>query len=567
VPRATWKLKTIAAAASVPHQDSRALLELLEGRLMMARTPGVDVSQFQGSISWGPVYTNGKRFAFIRASRSNLDKDPTLDANMFNAKSAGLVVGPYHRVLPLSTGDAGPPVDPLVDAQRYVNAAGQYMTTGYLRPVVDVEDGSTLGRTALSKWVRDFIGEVKRLTGVDCMIYCNSNFAINYLDSTVTTQRLWIANWTTTTYGDPVNGTGSPPLGAWNTAGKTWDFWQYSSSGVVPGIPSGVDLDVFNGDLATLQSTRVILPPEITVLRGGSNIADGQATAIDFGAVQPGATAPTVTFTVRNDGESALTLGSLILPSGYSVADPLATTLLAGQSDTFTIRLDTAAQGTKSGQISFSNNDPSESPFNFPITGVIDGVAPTVDASSFDYQSSSRPVQFAFSENVQASLSTGDLTVIDLATSSPVSISGYSYDAGANTVTFGLPPLADGNYRATLAAAGVTDRAGNALAADAVLDFFVLAGDANHDRSIDTLDFNALAGNFGGSAKTYAQGDFNYDGVVDTLDFNTLAGQFGKALSPMVSSADHAGMAPFAQTLFSNERLVSPDDRLIANLI
>ena len=41
----------------------------------------------------------------------------------------------------------------------------------------------------------------------------------------------------------------------------------------------------------------------------------------------------------------------------------------------------------------------------------------------------------------------------------------------------------------------MTDAAGNGLAG--TFDFFVLAGDATADRTVDTADFTALAQNFG----------------------------------------------------------------------
>jgi hypothetical protein len=56
------------------------------------------------------------------------------------------------------------------------------------------------------------------------------------------------------------------------------------------------------------------------------------------------------------------------------------------------------------------------------------------------------------------------------------------------------------------------------------------SGDANLDGTVDTLDFNALAGHFGGNGEHWSHADFNYDGVVDTLDFNALAGNFGQTL-------------------------------------
>jgi hypothetical protein len=59
---------------------------------------------------------------------------------------------------------------------------------------------------------------------------------------------------------------------------------------------------------------------------------------------------------------------------------------------------------------------------------------------------------------------------------------------------------------------------------------YVYVADANLDGKVDTLDFNALAANFGATGKNWWQGDNNYDGVVDTLDFNFLASNFGQTL-------------------------------------
>ena len=92
--------------------------------------------------------------------------------------------------------------------------------------------------------------------------------------------------------------------------------------------------------------------------------------------------------------------------------------------------------------------------------------------------------------------------------------------------------LPDGNYRVTLPAGSVADKAGNPLAEDATLDFFVLRGDANGDRRVNVSDFGILRANFGGSGKTWAQGDFNYDGLVNVADFGILRANFGTYLPP-----------------------------------
>src|SRR5204863_8504402 len=46
---------------------------------------------------------------------------------------------------------------------------------------------------------------------------------------------------------------------------------------------------------------------------------------------------------------------------------------------------------------------------------------------------------------------------------------------------------------------------------------YTLAGDANLDLTVDTVDFNLLAASFSQSGKFWENGDFNYDGSVDTV--------------------------------------------------
>ncbi|OPX16964.1 GH25 family lysozyme, partial [Gordonia sp. i37] len=62
----------------------------------------------------------------------------------------------------------------------------------------------------------------------------------------------------TTEFGDPplwiasYNGQSAPemPHGGWST----WTFWQYTDSGQLPGIPTPVDLNRFNGTTPQLQT-------------------------------------------------------------------------------------------------------------------------------------------------------------------------------------------------------------------------------------------------------------------------------------------------------------------------
>jgi predicted outer membrane repeat protein len=168
-----------------------------------------------------------------------------------------------------------------------------------------------------------------------------------------------------------------------------------------------------------------------------------------------------------------------------------------------------------------------------------DAVAPSVLSSEFTYLNAPQSLRFTFSEDVSGSIGVPDLTLRNLTTAADVpgaSIS-LSYDAVTNTAIFRFPTfpngaLPDGNYRATLAASGIRDASQNPLAANHVFNFFFLAGDANHDRSVGFADLVILAQNYGTTARDFAHGNLNYDaqGNVDFGDLVQLAQRYGASL-------------------------------------
>ncbi len=119
--------------------------------------------------------------------------------------------------------------------------------------------------------------------------------------------------------------------------------------------------------------------PEIEVTGNGISIADGDTTPsasdyTDFGTIVQAGPTISRTFTVYNSGSATLTLGAVTVPAGFTLTEGLSGSLAPGASDTFTVRLDNATIGTKSGDVSFSTNDADENPFNFRITGTVAAV-------------------------------------------------------------------------------------------------------------------------------------------------------------------------------------------------
>jgi len=72
---------------------------------------------------------------------------------------------------------------------------------------------------------------------------------------------------------------------------------------------------------------------------------------------------------------------------------------------------------------------------------------------------------------------------------------------------------------------------GQQLDGDALLLRYTYSGDANLDGTVNALDFNSLATNFGLSGKYWTDGDFNYDGTVNASDFIFLSENFNLTLA------------------------------------
>ena len=264
-------------------------VDQLENRLMMARVQGIDVSHWQGTMNWTTAYNAGNRFTFAKATQASATVDDQFANNFSNAKAAGLLIGFYHFANPSGTADAngdGLTDDAVAEANHFWNTAKAGMVTGYLRPVLDMEDSGGLTIAQLSKWTNDFCTRIQQLTGgIDPIIYCNTNYATSFLNSTVTIHDLWIANYNSTTYGDP-NTNGSPPAGVWGSG--NWDMWQYSAGGNGRGAANGaqstdLDIDVFKGgtangtdpanDLQLLKQNFIIGAPKIPTTPTPANSA------------------------------------------------------------------------------------------------------------------------------------------------------------------------------------------------------------------------------------------------------------------------------------------------------
>ena len=197
---------------------------------------GIDVSHHQGTIDWDAVKGTEKqeypiRFVFMKATEGGDYKDRRFDENFRQAKEAGLIRGAYHFY--------NPNTDPIRQADFFISQVK--LQKGDLAPVLDIER-KPKDVAQMQADLKKFLQRLEQHYGVKPIIYTSYKYKKRYLDEPeFDTYPFWIAHY----YVDLLSYEGE------------WQFWQHTDYGVVPGIESNVDLNVFNGSLEELKAYRI----------------------------------------------------------------------------------------------------------------------------------------------------------------------------------------------------------------------------------------------------------------------------------------------------------------------
>lgn len=211
-------------------EDVRAPVEPGEGSHVSSdNAQGIDVSHYQGAVSWAEVHQARIEFAFAKATDGLTWVDPQFAANWQGMKAAGILRGAYHYF---------EPADDAAQQAEFFLATVQ-PAAGDLPPALDVEKaGST--STALWQGVETWLEAVAAATELQPFLYVDPTFAReNEIPAAFAAYPLWIAEY----------GVAQPALPAGWTA---WQIWQHSESGTVAGVNGAVDLDVADGPIAKL---------------------------------------------------------------------------------------------------------------------------------------------------------------------------------------------------------------------------------------------------------------------------------------------------------------------------
>jgi lysozyme len=182
---------------------------------------GIDISFYQGSISWEKLDTNVS-FVICKATEGITIVDSKYKENW---NKINRTKGSYHFFRPEVSG--------IKQANFYLE--NTYLHRGDIKPIIDIEYTHNWKYRKYTKmYINNFlsmVSEVRRKTGHDPIIYTSALFWNNYISPYYkNTHLLWIVDYH---HDDPII----------PTSFDDWTIWQWSCHGLVNGIPTYVDLN------------------------------------------------------------------------------------------------------------------------------------------------------------------------------------------------------------------------------------------------------------------------------------------------------------------------------------
>lgn len=199
------------------------------------KTFGIDISHYQRKedISWDSLsIANGAipiDFVVLRATMGNRSADKHFDEFWELAKKNNKIRGAYH----FYRADE----DPVLQANNFLENVK--LESGDLPPVLDIEKIPKLKtKENLVEDLKIWCKIIEESCGKKPIIYTYYYYYKDYLKGEFEGYPIWLANY---------NDVPAP------SPDDNWDLWQFTENGIVHGINTKVDIDIYNGSLWSLK--------------------------------------------------------------------------------------------------------------------------------------------------------------------------------------------------------------------------------------------------------------------------------------------------------------------------
>jgi lysozyme len=200
------------------------------------KTFGFDISHYQNKedIKWDSLSIGNKtiplEFVVMRATMGNRNADKNFDEFWASAKEHNLIRGAYH----FYRADE----DPIIQANNFLENVK--LESGDLPPVLDIEKiPRTKSRKKLIEDLKVWCKIVEETYGEKPIIYTYYHYYKDFLRGEFDDYPIWLANYNDVPEPSPED---------------QWQFWQFTENGIVYGINSKIDLNIYNGGVWSLKS-------------------------------------------------------------------------------------------------------------------------------------------------------------------------------------------------------------------------------------------------------------------------------------------------------------------------
>jgi lysozyme len=200
------------------------------------KTYGFDISHYQNKedIKWDSLSIGNKtiplEFVVMRATMGNRNADKNFDEFWASAKEHNLIRGAYH----FYRADE----DPVIQANNFLDNVK--LESGDMPPVLDIEKiPKTKSNKKLIEDLKVWCKIVEETYGVKPIIYTYYHYYKDFLRGEFDGYPIWLANYNDIPEPSPED---------------QWQFWQFTENGIVHGINSKIDLNIYNGGVWSLKS-------------------------------------------------------------------------------------------------------------------------------------------------------------------------------------------------------------------------------------------------------------------------------------------------------------------------
>ena len=221
---------------------------------------GIDVAKWQGTIDWQQVKDAGVDFAIVRVGYRTMKtglicEDPCARYNLQQAQAAGVKLGAYFFSTAVNEEEAKEEAAWVCGfvAQYPMTYPIAYNCEGFKSPDSRQYTLTQAKRTQLAAAFLDYI----RAKGYEPMFYASKNemegSALWDMDQLEGNYKIWVSQYPDAPY----------PETKKSSYTGSHDMWQYTSSGIVAGVPKGADMNVAYFGYTETAQPKDTTPPEV----------------------------------------------------------------------------------------------------------------------------------------------------------------------------------------------------------------------------------------------------------------------------------------------------------------